>query len=79
VHVRAVDLDGGLEEVVERESALLDVNFGLGGVAVDVGVINDFSDAGRHMELPFARRVRTSRMNDQTDGQFTVAGRGEAT
>jgi len=33
VDVRAVDLDGGLEEVVELEAALLDANLGLAAVA----------------------------------------------
>jgi len=44
MHVGAVGFDAGLQEIVKGELALFNVNLGLRGVTVDIGVFNDTSD-----------------------------------
>ena len=50
MQVRSIDLDGGLEEIPQRETAFLDVNRGLGHVALGIerGIFFNIVDARGH-------------------------------
>src|SRR5437660_10350544 len=53
MHVRAVGFDESFEKVIERQLPLLNLNLRLGGIAIDIRILNDSG--------PYIRHVRTSK------------------